>query len=97
MFRLGPAGADQPHSNKKVCLVATDRALLAGLLFELSLSADCYYVTFSIKPKARMYVGRCFLCTDRAAGELCQRLKNHPQLMVTVQDDDFFNRFRQAE
>ena len=42
-----------------------------------------------------MYLGRCFLTTDEAVGEVWARYKSHPALFCTVQDDDFVERFRE--
>ncbi len=85
---------DVPYSNKKLCFVATDQVLLATLLRELSDREDCYFVKFTTAPKDGMYLGRCFLLTDTAVGELWQHYKVHPRLMCTVQDDDFTSTFR---
>lgn len=41
-----------------------------------------------------MYLGRCSLTTDEAVSQLCQELKGHPRLMVSLQDDGWFNDFR---
>ena len=96
MERFGPLGRDKPYSQQKLCLVATDRAYLVNLLYELSQREDCYYVKYSTTPRDGMYLGRCFLATDGAAGQLCQELKAHPKLLVSLQDDAFFNAYRQA-
>ena len=40
-----------------------------------------------------MYLGRCFLTSEDAAGRLCAEYKGHYKLMVSIQDDDFFNVF----
>jgi hypothetical protein len=92
--RRGAAGQGVPYSQRKVCFAATDLPFLVDLLYELSRRPDCYYVKYSVIPRDGMHLGRCFLTTDRAAGELCQELKPHPKLLVTVQDDDFFAPFR---
>ena len=65
-------------------------------MLELSRRQDCFYVTFSVAPKAGLLLGRRFMLTDRAAGELCERLTSHPRRMVALQDDDFFNGFRSS-
>lgn len=92
--RLGPGGRDQTYSNKKVCVVATDKAYLVEVLYGISLRPECFWVKYSTEPKDGMYLGRCFLLTDQAAGKLCQEFKADPKLMVSLQDDDFFNQFR---
>ena len=94
MERRGPAGRNTVYSQKKICLAATDRNFLVGLLYEWSLRADCYYVKYSSVARDGMYLGRCFLTSDEAAGRLCREYKSHPKLLVTIQDDDFFNAFR---
>ncbi len=86
---------DVAYSNKKLCFVATDQQFLADLLRELSDRDDCYFVKFTTAPKDGMYLGRCFLLTDTAVGELWQHYKVHPRLMCTVQDDDFTAAFRE--
>lgn len=92
--RRGPVGADVPYSLKKLCLVATDAAFLVEFLYGLSLRQDCFYVKYGTVARDGMYLGRCFLTTDVAAGELCEILKGHPRLMVSLQDDGWFNDFR---
>lgn len=92
--RYGPCGRDGVHSNKKVCLVATDPGFLVDVLYGLSLRLDCFYVKYGIVARDGMYLGRCFLATDEAASVLCQELKGHPRLMVSLQDDAWFSNFR---
>jgi putative acetyltransferase len=92
--RWGPLGPGAAHSDKKLCLVATDLAFLRELLYGLSLRDDCYYVKYGTIEREGMYLGRCFLTTDQAVSELCQELKGHPRLMVSLQDDAGFNAFR---
>lgn len=94
MERFGPVGFGNPHSQKKLCLTATDKDFLAQFLHQLSLRDDCYYVKYSAQARDGMYLGRCFLATDEAAAQLCQELKAHPKLFASIQDDEFFNRFR---
>lgn len=92
--RSGRLDPSAQYSQRKLCFAATDVRFLAQFLYELSLRDDCYYVKYSLLPRDGMHLGRCFLATDRAAGELCQQLKAHPKLLVTLQDDDFFAAFR---
>jgi putative acetyltransferase len=94
MERVGPHGREAPGSNKKLCIVATDLELLKDTLYGLSLRSDCAVVKYGTDQRGGMYLGRVFLATDQAAGALCEALKGHPRLMVTLQDDDFFNGFR---
>lgn len=96
MDRSGPHGKDVPHSEKKVCVVATDLKLLIDLLYGLSLRPDCNYVKYGTTARDGMYLGRCFMQTDAAAAELCGQLKSHGRLMVSIQDDDFFNVHREG-
>jgi len=94
--RQGPRGPDGAHSSKKVCLVAADAQFLIDLLYGLSLREDCFYVKYGTVSRDGMYLGRCFLATDEAASELCQELKGHPRLLVSLQDDAWFASFRRA-
>lgn len=94
--RFGPPGKGAPYSQKKLCLVATDAAFLVDLLYGISQRSDCHYVKYGTKRRDGMVLGRCFFTTDEASAELCHALKGHPKLMVTVQDDDFFNAYREA-
>lgn len=84
------------HSSQKLCFVATDLSLLVELLYALSEREDCYYVKYSVVPCDGMYLGRCFMLTDQAVGELWAQLKPHPRLMCSVQDDAFTERFRRT-
>lgn len=93
-FRFGPVGRGAPHSQKKVCLVATDLPFLVELLDQLSQRPDCYFVKFSVFARDGMHLGRCFLSADEEAGRLCEELKRHPKLFVTLQDDDVFAAYR---
>jgi putative acetyltransferase len=94
--RYGLLGRDGVHSSKKICLVATDAGFLAELLYGLSLRDDCFYVKYATVGRDGMYLGRCFLATDDAASQLCNELKGHPRLLVSLQDDAWFARFRNA-
>jgi putative acetyltransferase len=95
MERWGPLGKGAPSASQKLCLVATDAPFLIDLLYGLSLRADCVYVKYGTIAREGMYLGRCFLQTAAATAELCEQLKGHSRLMVTVQDDDFFNPHRE--
>lgn len=92
--RYGPLGRAASHSQKKLCLVATDPAFLIELLYGLSLRADCRAVKYGAVAREGMYLGRCFLATDEAAGKLCEELKAHPRVMVSLQDDAWYESFR---
>jgi hypothetical protein len=92
--RFGAAGRDAAYSQKKVCIVATDKPFLVRLVYELSLRPDCYWVKYSWEPRDGMYLARCFMTNDEAAGRLCFEYKAHPKLMVALQDDEFAARFR---
>jgi hypothetical protein len=94
MSRYGGAGPSAVRSEMKVCFVATDKAFLIEQLYQLSLRKDCCSVKYSVFPRDGMYLGRCFLTSEDAAGRLCAEYKSHHKLMVSIQDDDFFNDFR---
>jgi putative acetyltransferase len=94
MGRFGRLGEGAAHSDKKVCLVATDPAFLIDVLYGLSLREDCYYVKYGTIAREGMYLGRCWFQTDRAAAELCNAFKGHARLMASIQDDTFFQDFR---
>ena len=81
-------------SQQKLCFVSTDKALLAEILLRLSRRRDCYYVKYSAKPTAGMYLGRCFLLSDEAVGRLWARYKRHPAILCSVQDDNFTKDYR---
>ncbi len=96
MLRYGQARErGDKKCNKKLCVVATDLPYLAELMHRLSERDDCFAVKYSSSPKDGMYLGRCFLTTSEAIGQLTNELKGDGKLMVTVQDDDFFNTFRE--
>jgi hypothetical protein len=95
MARRGPAwGGPRPHCPKKLCFVATDRALLAEILGQLAERPDCDFVKFSLYQKDGMYLGRCFLVDEDEVGVLWAHFKAHPRLFCSIQDDDFVARFR---
>lgn len=96
LCRDGPAAArGATYSQKKLCFTSTQRELLARHLLELSRREDCFFVKFGVVARGGMYLGRCFLTTDRAVGELWAEYKSHPTLFCTVQDDDFTVGFRE--
>jgi hypothetical protein len=91
----GPAWDDERRAcQKKLCFVATDRALLADVLRQLAARPDCFYVKYSVRPRDGMYLGRCFLMDEQEVGVLWARYKGHPRLFCSVQDDDFTAAFR---
>jgi hypothetical protein len=94
--RFGAAGKDAAFSQKKVCFVATDKPFLVRLVHRLSLRPDCHWVKYSCEPRDGMYLARCFMTNDDAAGRLCFEYKKHPKLMVALQDDEFAERFRRS-
>lgn len=96
MARFGPLGEGAAHSEMKLCLVATDPSFLIDLLYGLSLRDDCYYVKYGTIAREGMYLGRCWLQTDRAVAELCHELKGHARVMASIQNDAFFEEFRDA-
>lgn len=89
--------AEGIYCNKKLCFVATDRALLAEVLARLSDRPDCHYVKFSVFPRDGMYLGRCFLLDEQQVGLLWAEYKAHPRLFCSVQDDDFTAPFRPGD
>jgi hypothetical protein len=95
LCRDGPLRANGPCSQKKLCFTATNRELLARHLLALSRRSDCYFVKFGVNARGGMYLGRCFLGTDAAVGEVWAEYKRHPSLFCTVQDDDFVEQFRE--
>src|SRR5262245_24115323 len=95
MARRGPAwDAGRRYCQKKLCFVATDRALLAEVLARLAERPDCYYVKYAISPRDGMYLGRCFLMDEHEVGVRWAEYKGHARLLCTVQDDDFTAAFR---
>ncbi len=96
MLRWGPDRnvSDAECSHFKLCLTATDCALLAEVLLEVSEHPKCRAVKFSVHPKDGMYLGRAFINDEQELGRLWQELKRHPRLMCSIQDDSFTTRFR---
>lgn len=95
MELTGPAWHPKRRGcQKKLCFVATDRALLADVLGRLAERPDCYYVKYSVRPRDGMYLGRCFLVDEQAVGRVWAEFKTHPRLFCSVQDDDFTAPFR---
>ena len=96
LSRFGPAGkpGERAPCNKKLCFVATDRSLLADVLYELALEEDCHFVKLGVEARAGMYLGRCFMTSPERIGALWARFKEHPQLYCSVQDDDFVQAYR---
>jgi len=96
MKRDGPARArGEEACRQKLCLVATDRQLLANVLHDLSLEENCFFVKLSINPTDGMYLGRCLLTSAERVGHLWAELKQHGRLFCSVQDDDFVAPFRE--
>jgi hypothetical protein len=81
-------------SQKKLCFVATNQALLADILEELAARPDCLYVKYSLYQKDGMYLGRCFLVDDHQVGLVWAEFKNHRRVFCSVQDDDFTAPYR---
>jgi hypothetical protein len=91
----GRAGAqEETGSNKKLCFVAVGKRVLVQTLLDLSDRPDCYPVKYSTWNKGGMFLGRCFMTNDQIVRDLWQRLKPHPNLMCTIQDDDLTAQFR---
>jgi hypothetical protein len=92
----GPARrrGETAYSQRKLCFTATDQGLLARHLQRLAEREDCFFVKFGARARAGMYLGRCFLLTDTAVGQVWSQYKTHPSLYCVVQDDDFVRRLR---
>lgn len=86
----------QQYSDNKLCFTASDFELLATHLLHLSQRTDCVFVKFSVEAHGGMYLGRCFLLTDSAVGEVWAIYKCHPTLLCTVQNDSFVADYRDA-
>jgi hypothetical protein len=96
LCRDGPARSrGDAHSHKKLCFTSTERDLLARHLLDLSRREDCFFVKFGTNARGGMYLGRCFLTSDAAVGQIWAQYKSHPSLFCTVQDDDFVETFRE--
>ena len=99
MKRLGEAFDDtvdprEAYPKRKVCFVATDKALLMEVLYELSLLPSCWGVKYSTEPRDGMYLGRFVAVDEEVIGQTWSKYKFHPRLMCTLQDDGFANQFR---
>ena len=94
--RFGPGGKSASYSHQKICLVATDPAQLAALLYALSLREEVHYVKYDVRPRAGMWRGRCFARSDEAAGALWRELRSNRDVLVSIQDDRFVARFRES-
>lgn len=93
----GPARkAGRDHANVKVCFTCRDSEFLKRLIGNVAQDKECYWVKMSTKPRDGMFLGRCFFTTKECAAQLWAKYKNHPRLMVTLQDDDFISGFRES-
>ena len=91
----GPAKrVGREYANTKVCFTCCDSDFLKVLLAKVAKGEECYWVKMSAKPRGGMYLGRCFFTTKEQAAQLWAKYKNHPRMMVTLQDDDFASAFR---
>lgn len=90
----GPAWEAGFHCQKKLCLVATDRAYLVGVLERYLARDDCFFVKYSPEPRDGMHLGRIFLTDAREIGAAWSALKKDPKLFCSVQDDDFTVSYR---
>lgn len=94
--RKGPAyqqGA--AYCPNKLCLVATDQALLRDVLLELSRDPDCFFVKYDSEPRDGMYRGRCMFMSAENVGRTWAHYKGHPRLNCSVQDDRFTGHWRE--
>lgn len=78
----------------KLCLVSRDLEALAATLSELADEAHCVVVKLSPRAKDGMYIGRCAMADLEMVGRTWQRLRKHPKLWCSVQDDAFVLPFR---
>ena len=90
----GPAFAKGYYCQKKLCVVATDRAYLIGVLESYLKREDCLFVKYSPEPRDGMHLGRVFLTDARVVGAEWAKLKKDPKLFCNVQDDDFTVSYR---
>lgn len=86
-----------PSPRYKLCVVATDLDYLTSFLDRAVSRPDGYYVKYSPDPKDGMHLGRVFLDSDRALGEMWAEIKNDDKLLASIQDDDFIAAFRSKE
>lgn len=86
--------AGRDYSKLKVCLACTDVDFLKRLLSLTAEDNDCYWVKLSSKSRDGMFLGRCFFTSSDAAGKFWAKYKNHPRLIVSLQDDEVVSVFR---
>lgn len=92
----GPAKkAGKKHSNMKVCFTCRDSDFLKALLRKVAKEEECYWVKMSTTPRDGMYLGRCFFTSKDHAARLWAQYKTHPRFMVTLQDDEFAEAYRE--
>lgn len=90
----GPAYEAGAYCTKKLCLVATDRDYLLGVLERFLARADCFFVKYSPAPRDAMFLGRIFLTRADEIGKAWRELKRDQKLLCSVQDDDFTLAYR---
>jgi len=83
--------------NKKLCFYSPDRQLLAEVLYKLMQRDDAWAAKYSTYTKGGMHLGRAFFTNEETVGRLWQGFKSHPDLFCAVQDDDWSERFREAD
>jgi len=83
-----------PSPRYKLWVVATDLDYLIAFLERAASRPDGYFVKYAPTPKDGMYLGRVFLDSDKALGELWAESKNDDKLLASVQDDRFIAPFR---
>lgn len=81
----------------KLCVVATDLDYLIAFLTRSVEREDGYYVKYSAVAKDGMYLGRVFLATEEAIGQLWTEVKGDDKLIASVQDDHFTYGHRPAD
>lgn len=98
LFRYGADWAGgRPSCLIKLCFTSTAMGPMARVLHELSLRPDCEVVKMDQAPLPNgMVRGRCFLKSPEAVAEVWLAHKVTPELLCTIQDDGFTERYRSA-
>jgi hypothetical protein len=94
----GPMFDEEGDSPRyKLCVVATDLDYLLDFLTRSVSRPDGYYVKYSEEAKDGMYLGRVFMGTEAAVGQLWAEVKDDDKLLASVQDDHFILKHRDKE
>ena len=76
------------------CIVSTDKEFLMNFLLQLSDMEECCFFKISDKQRDSMYLARCFFTTDDVVGRQWRRLRSHPKLICSIQEDEFVKFYR---